>query len=250
MGNTYIPESAMAIFAHPDDIEFSCAGTLARWAKAGARISYVLCTSGDVGISTPGMTRAEATRIRETEAREAARITGATEIIFLREPDGMLENTRDLRRKLVREIRRFRPEAIICGDPTALWGGDDYINHPDHRAAGWAAVDAAFPAAGQPNLFEELEAEGLKASKVRKVFVVQWEGGSTFVNIDDTIETKVAALKAHVSQVSNLDCDSLLREWAAGAAKGKEMQYAETYRVITLENDEFWKDYIQKNGQA
>jgi LmbE family N-acetylglucosaminyl deacetylase len=91
----YIPESAMAIVAHPDDIEFSCAGTLARWANAGTRVSYVLCTSGDVGIATPGMTRENAAAIREEEAKEAAKIAGATEIIFLREPDGLLQPTLD-----------------------------------------------------------------------------------------------------------------------------------------------------------
>src|SRR5512133_1441993 len=103
-GQFYIPESAMAIVAHPDDIEFSCAGTMARWAKAGARISYVLCTSGDVGIAEPGMTHARATEIREVEARAAADIAGASEIIFLREPDGMVQATLALRKKLVREI--------------------------------------------------------------------------------------------------------------------------------------------------
>lgn len=248
MGDIYIPESAMAIFAHPDDIEFSCAGTLARWAKAGARISYVLCTSGDVGIAEPGMTRQQAAEIREAESRQAAHIGGAKEIIFLGERDGMLENTMNLRLKLVREIRRFRPEVIVCSDPLMLWSGDDYINHPDHRAAGWAAVDAAFPAAGQPNLFEELEQEGLKASKVRKLFAVAWGNGSYFVNIDDSIDTKIAALQAHKSQVSNLDCDKLLREWASSAAKGKEMQYAESYKMVTLESDEFWERYKQQSA--
>jgi LmbE family N-acetylglucosaminyl deacetylase len=251
MGDIYIPESAMAIFAHPDDIEFSCAGTTARWAKGGARISYVLCTSGDVGIAEPGMTHERAAEIREAEAREAARITGVKEINFLHEPDCMLENTLNLRRKLVREIRRFRPEVVICGDPTMLWGGDDYINHPDHRAAGWAAIDATFPAAGQPNLFEELEQEGLKASKVRKIFVASWSGsGNYYVDISSTIEIKVAALRAHTSQIkeSEFDADKLLREWASETAKGKEMAYAELFRVTTLENDEFWGKYKQQNS--
>jgi LmbE family N-acetylglucosaminyl deacetylase len=129
----YIPESAMAIVAHPDDIEFSCSGLLARWAKAGARISYVLCTSGEVGIAEPGMTKAQAAEIREQEQRAAAEIIGATEVVFLREPDGMLQATIELRKRLVCEIRRFRPEVVITGDPTIVWAGDDYINHPDHR---------------------------------------------------------------------------------------------------------------------
>lgn len=239
--NHYKPESAMAIVAHPDDIEFSCAGTLARWARAGARISYVLCTSGDVGIDDPGMTRARATEIREAEQRDAAKIAGAQEVIFLREPDGMLQATLELRKRLVREIRRFRPEVIICGDPTIVWAGNDYINHPDHRAAAMAALDATFPAAGQPNLFEEIAGEGFQAHKPRKVYVTSWGGADTFVSIDDTIEIKISALRAHKSQMKDWDPESLLREWAADAAKGKEMDYAEGYRVVTLVDDESWQ---------
>jgi len=240
MKTTYTPESAMAIVAHPDDIEFSCAGTLARWAKAGARISLVLCTSGDVGIDEAGMTRARAREMRETEARAAAQIMGAAEIIFLGEPDGLLVATLELRKKLVREIRRFRPEVVVTGDPTIVWAGKEYINHPDHRAAAMAALDATFPAAGQPNLFEELADEGFSAHKPRKVYVTVWEGGDTFVAIDETIQVKIDALRAHVSQMRDWDPEKMIREWAAGAAAGKEMEYAEAYRVVTLVDDETW----------
>lgn len=238
----YIPESAMAIVAHPDDIEFGSVGTLARWAKAGARISYVLCTSGDVGIDEEGMTRARATEIREAEALEAARIAGAGEVIFLREPDGMLQPTLELRKRLVREIRRFRPEVVIAGDPTIVWAGADYINHPDHRAAATAALDAIFPAAGQPNLFEELQEEGFTAHKPRKVYVNLWGNqADLYVNIEETIEVKIEALRAHKSQMRDWDPGPSIREWAAGAAKGKEMLYAEAYRVVTLLDDEAWE---------
>ncbi len=245
MGKLYIPESAMAITAHPDDIEFSCAGTLARWARTGARISYVLCTSGDVGIDEPGMTRARATEIREIESLEAARITGAQEVIFLREPDGLLVPTLELRKRLVREIRRFRPEVVITGDPTIVWAGDDYINHPDHRAAATAALDAIFPAAGQPNLYEELAEEGILAHKPRKVYVTTWGDADLYVNIEETIETKIEALKAHKSQMRDWDPSPMIREWAAGRARGKEMIYAEAYRVVTLVDDESWKKQNQ-----
>lgn len=236
----YIPESAMAIAAHPDDIEYSCSGTLARWAQAGTRTYYVLCTSGDVGIATAGMTRARAAEIREQESRDAAAIAGASEVVFLREPDGMLQATLELRKKLVREIRRLRPEVVICSDPTVVLASSDYINHPDHRAAGMAALDAVFPAAGQPNLFEELEAEGLKAHKVRKVFVNSWEHSDHFINISMTMDVKIAALRAHVSQLNGNDPAEMLREWAAETAKGKEMQYAEGFKVIQLVSDEDW----------
>ncbi|MEN4011551.1 MAG: PIG-L deacetylase family protein [Bellilinea sp.] len=237
----YIPDSAMAIVAHPDDIEFSCAGTLARWARAGARISYVLCTSGDVGIATPGMTREQAMHIREEEQRAAARVVGASEVIFLREPDGLLQPTLELRKKLVREIRRFRPEVVLCGDPTVVFASNTYINHPDHRAAATAALDAVFPAAGQPNLFEDLAAEGYSAHKVRKVYINAWENGDVFVNIDETIDLKIQALREHKSQMNGWDPAEMIKSWATESAQGKEMVYAESYRVFNLISDEDWQ---------
>src|SRR4030042_5247330 len=121
--NFYIPESAMAIAAHPDDIEFTSVGTLARWARLGTRGVYVLCTSGDVGIDEPGMTREKATQIREAESVEAARIAGVEQVVFLREPDGLLQPSLELRKKLVREIRKYKPEIILVGDPTIVWSG-------------------------------------------------------------------------------------------------------------------------------
>jgi LmbE family N-acetylglucosaminyl deacetylase len=249
MTSFYVPESAMAIVAHPDDIEFSCVGLLARWAQAGARISYVLCTSGDVGIADPGMTRERAAQIREAESLEAAHIAGVNDVVFLREPDGMLQATLDLRKRIVREIRRFKPEVIVSGDPTIVWSGKDYINHPDHRAASTAALDATFPAAGQPNLFQELEQEGLYAHKPRKVYVTEWDGADLYVNIETTIGIKVAALRAHKSQMKDWDPEQEIRQWASQRGEGKEMAYAESYRVVTLESDENWAKILAAKAE-
>lgn len=246
--NFYVPESAMAIVAHPDDIEFSCAGTLSRWAKAGVRISYVLCTSGDVGIEDPAVSREMAAEIREQEQLEAAKIAGASEVIFIREPDGMLTATIELRRRLVREIRRFKPEVVITGDPTIVWAGDDYINHPDHRAAASAALDATFPAAGQPRLFEEIAEEGFPAHKPRKVYVTSWGAADLYVNIEETIDIKISALRAHKSQMKDWDPEQSIRQWASESAKGKEMQYAEGFRVVTLVDDETWNKLHPQPG--
>ena len=247
-GNFYVPESALVITAHPDDIEFSCAGTVARWVQAGARVGYVLCTSGDVGIDEPGMTRERATQIREAESLAAAEVVGVKNVVFLREPDGLLVADLNLRKKLVREIRRFRPEVVVTGDPTVVWAGDDYINHPDHRAAALAAVDATFPAAGQPNLFEELEAEGLRAFKPRKVYVTSWDSGGLSVNIETTIDLKVAALRAHKSQMKDWDPEPMIRRWSSEAAKGKEMAYAEMYRVVSLVSDDDWAKLVESHA--
>jgi LmbE family N-acetylglucosaminyl deacetylase len=237
----------MVIAAHPDDIEFTSAGTVARWVQDGAEVIYILCTSGDVGIAEPDMTKKRAAEIREAEQWAAAEIVGVKEVVFLREPDGMLENTIALRKRLVREIRRFKPEVVITGDPTILWAGPTYINHPDHRAAAGATIDAIFPAAGQPNLFEELAEEGLTAHKVRKVYVLSWDKSDIYVNITGTIDLKIKALKKHASQMKDWDPGPMLREWSSELAQGKEMQYAESYRVITLVSDEDFAKR-QQNG--
>jgi LmbE family N-acetylglucosaminyl deacetylase len=241
MSKIYIPQSAMAIVAHPDDIEFSCAGTLARWAQAGCRTSYVLLTSGDVGINDPTVSREEAIKIREAESRDAAEIAGAAEVVFIGEPDGLLQPTLALRERLVREIRRFKPEVIIAGDPEFV-ASEGYINHPDHRAAAILAMDAVFPASGQPNLFSNIETEfGYTAHKPRKVYFQAWGKANTFVNIEDTIEIKIKALRAHKSQMNGWDPSGRIKEWAAESAKGKEMAYAESYNVTTLVSDEDWE---------
>jgi LmbE family N-acetylglucosaminyl deacetylase len=246
MAEPYVPESALAVFAHPDDIEFSAAGTLALWARGGARIRYVVCTSGQVGIRRADVTSDQAKEIREREQRQAAKIAGAQDVVFLGETDGILVPDLNLRRKIVREIRRFRPEVLMCGDPTVVFANENYINHPDHRAAGLASLEAVFPAAGQPNVFEDLAEEGLEAHKTRKVYVSAFSQGDTWVNIESTIDVKVAALMAHASQMQEMkdigtwEAESRVREWAAENGKGKEMAYAEVFRVITLETDEWW----------
>lgn len=245
----YVPKRAMVVVAHPDDIEFGVVGTIARWTRAGAEVSYVLVTSGDVGIADLTLSREQAQQIREAEQSKAAEIAGVHDVVFLREPDGSVVNTLELRKKIVREIRRFKPDVLICQDPTVVFASDGYINHPDHRAVGMAALDAVFPAAGQPHVFQELEAEGLTAHKTKRVYVPTWnkEFISVYVNISETIETKIQALFAHESQMNEMirqrktDLNEIakwVREWSNDRAKGKEMEYAESFRVITLEADE------------
>jgi LmbE family N-acetylglucosaminyl deacetylase len=243
--NRYTPERVMVIAAHPDDIEFLCAGTVARWVRDGAVGCYVLCTSGQVGIKNPALTLDEVAATREREQRAAASKVGVEAVVFLGYQDGILENTMELRRRLVREIRRFRPEVVITQDPTRLFvPRNDYINHPDHRAAAGAAIDAVFPAAGMPHVFQEFEEEGLTAHETRKVYVVAFEEATTWVDISDTLELKLDALMEHDSQIKemgNWDPRERIREWAASHAKGKEMTFAEGFRVITLKSREDWE---------
>lgn len=244
---TYIPSSVMAIVAHPDDIEFGSVGTIARWVQAGAKAAYVLVTSGDVGIAEPGMTKARATEIREVETLAAAKLVGVEDVTFLREPDGMVVNTLDLRKRLVRQIRRFRPEVIIAMDPTVMYTPLGGINHPDHRAVGEATMDAIFPACSQPNLFQELEEEGIFACRVRKVYVSARGEGDTFVDISSTIDLKIQALQAHVSQVGAMEgLEKRIRDWSARIGAGKEMAHAEAFRVLTMQTDEAWAK-VQSN---
>jgi len=228
----------MVIVAHPDDIEFGCAGTIAKWARGGAEICYVLCTSGDAGIDEPGMTRTRAAEIREAEQRAAATAIGTREVVFLREPDGLVVNTLDLRKRLVREIRRWRPDVVVTMDPTVLFYRNEYINHPDHRAVATAALDAVFPAAGQPQVFEDLALEGLTPHKVRKVYVMGFIEGETAVDIADTFDLKIAALRLHASQMRDWDPEPTLRQWATDNAQGRPMDLAEVFRVMTLVADE------------
>ncbi len=248
---TYTPESVMAIFAHPDDIEFGCAGTVAKWVKEGARAAYVLVTSGDVGIAEPGMTKAKAAEIREEETLNAAKVAGVEDVTFFRHPDCMVENTMELRKKVVRQIRRFRPEVIIAGDPTMVFTPHGRINHPDHRAVAGAVVDAVFPSSGQPNLFQELEEEGLFAHKVRKVYVQAYGTGDSLVDISDTIETKIEALIQHKSQIKQIpQIRDRMMERAAERAKDSPFEHAESFRVIHLESDEVWEKQLARYSEA
>lgn len=227
----HIPKSAMVIMAHPDDAEFTVAGTVAKWAQAGCEVVYVLCTSGNAGTHEPGMTRAQIAAIREEEQRAACRLLGVKEAVFLRYDDGTLQPTLELRRDLVRLIRYFKPEVVITEDPTALFYGSDYINHPDHRAASQAALDAVAPAAAMPLLWPE---EG-EPHRVRQVYVGGNDRPNVWVDLSDTIEIKIEALRQHKSQLGDWDPSEMLRQWAADAGKEKGLAYAESFRRMMLE---------------
>ncbi len=232
--NNTAPVSAMAIFAHPDDPEFSCAGTVARWTDAGSRVVYVLLTSGDVGTDDPDMTRERLTELREAEQRAACAEIGVHELVFLRHGDCQLVPTLELRRELVELLRRYRPDVVICGDPTPLFWGGDYINHPDHRAAGQAALDAVFPASSQRLLWPELG----PAHRVCSVYVASPVEANLAVDISQVFERKIAALHAHKSQFGEWDPAPMVKEWAGEAGKEVGVMYAEGFRRMTINEPE------------
>jgi LmbE family N-acetylglucosaminyl deacetylase len=235
------PARVMAIHAHPDDQEFTIGGTLAKWARAGSEIVSVCITSGDAGSNEktdPQMTKEELMRIREEEQRNACRVLGVKEVVFLCHPDGILQPTIPLRRDLTRLIRKYRPDAVICGDPTVRFYGNSYMNHPDHRVAADVALDAVFPSAGTRLIFPELLSEGLEPHQVKKVFIHGSEKPDTFIDIRETIEIKIAALKEHRSQLGDWDPSEMLKEWAREEGKARGLQAAEAYRIMVLVEEE------------
>jgi LmbE family N-acetylglucosaminyl deacetylase len=225
----------LGIFAHPDDPEFSMGGSAALWADQGHEVYYCIVTDGSAGSNDPNQDLRELVRIREEEQRAAARVLGVREVFFLGYKDGVLEPTLELRRELTRLIRHLKPDRVVCGDPTAFFYGDEYINHADHRAAAEAAVAAVFPSAPTRPIFPELLAEGLEPHQVKELYITADQGGpyTVYVDISSTIERKIEALRCHASQVQVGDGD-WVRNWAAETGKTAGLTYAEAFRVMRL----------------
>jgi len=231
------PRCVVSIHAHPDDQEFTVAGTLAKWARAGTSVVTVCITSGNAGSNdaTPlTMTRAQLAPIREEEQRQACRVLGISEVVFLRYEDGILEPSIDLRRDLTRIIRRYRPDAVVCGDPTVRYYGNTYLNHPDHRVAADVALDAVFPSAETRLIFPELLDEGLEPHHVRRVYIHGAQRPDTFVDIAEFLEVKLAALREHKSQMGTWDPGEMIRGWAAEQGKRRKLAAAEAFRRMAL----------------
>lgn len=228
------PERALVIAAHPDDIEFVCAGTVAKWVKAGSKVRYVLATSGDAGTHQLGVTRKDLARTREAEQRAAAHTVGAEKVVFLGYHDGEVIPSLELRRDLVREIRRFRPNITICFDPTRLFVRGAYINHPDHRAVGQAALDALSPTAAMPLSFaEQIDEEGLEPYRVRHILVASTDHPDVWVDIGETLDLKIEALRKHASQLDGRrDYEEMIRQWAVNIGAEAGIPYAESYMQI------------------
>jgi LmbE family N-acetylglucosaminyl deacetylase len=219
--------------AHPDDAEFSAGGTIARWTAAGAQVTYCICTNGDKGTSNPDMEPREVARVREQEQRAAAAVLGVRDIVFLGHPDGTLQATLELRRDVVRVIRQVRPEAVICPDPTRRYGGG-FINHPDHRAVGEVSLDAIYPSARDPLVFPELAAAGLAAHKVAQVYIAVATDPNCAVDISTTLETKIAALREHRSQVSEERLREFIPRRAAEMGERAGLAAAELFHRLEL----------------
>jgi LmbE family N-acetylglucosaminyl deacetylase len=227
-----IPVRVLAVYAHPDDPDVSCGGTLARWARGGAEVHVVICTNGDKGTSDPSADPAELARRRAVEAGEAAEVLGLAGQHVLGYPDGELADDRALRRELVGMIRRLRPDIVLCPDPTAVFFGEDYFNHCDHRAVGYAVLDALSPAAALPHYFPE-------AGPAHQVGTALMSGTlepTVWVDVTATIGEKVDAVSCHHSQFADGG------EWARQAVRSRAEEdgrragvaFAEGFRRLRL----------------
>lgn len=233
------PQRFMVIVAHPDDADFGPAATAARWIDEGSTGWLVCCTSGDAGADDWRTDPLELSALRETEQGAAADIIGYAGVSFLHQPDGAIANDLALRELLVREIRTFRPDAVLTIDPETIFHGNDGVNHIDHRVAGIAAVDAVYPAARNAMAFPWLARDGLAPWTVRRLYLSWSNHPTAWVDVSATLDRKIAALRAHASQIREPEAlDARIREWAReeGAAIGAEA--AESHRVIVVEADE------------
>lgn len=228
-------QRGMVVVAHPDDAEFGCGGTVAAWADEGLEIVYIVATDGSKGSADLEMSSETLIRIRQQEQRDAADVLGVKEVVFLGYPDGYLEHTLDLRKDIARAIRQYRPDRLITMTPYRSFAINAYVNHPDHLAVGDAALAAVYPTARDRLTFPDLAAAGLEPHKVREVYVMGTDQPDCWINIDATIDRKIASLHKHPSQIADMTgMEERVRARAAEVAQGRDMEYAECFKVFYL----------------
>jgi LmbE family N-acetylglucosaminyl deacetylase len=228
-------ERALVVTAHPDDVDFGAAGTVATWTDAGIEVSYCIVTDGDAGGFDPDVPRSEIPRIRRAEQTAAAAAVGVTDLEFLGYPDGALVVSMDLRRDISRAIRRVRPQRVVCQSPERVWDRL-FASHPDHLAAGEATVCAVYPDARNPFAHTTLLADGFEAWTVGELWIMATAEPNRYVDVTDAVDRKFAALLAHESQHTDPEATiARVREWigfngkAAGFGDGRS---AEAFRVV------------------
>ncbi|TEU01302.1 MAG: PIG-L family deacetylase [Anaerolineales bacterium] len=230
-------DRVLVVLAHPDDPEFFCGGTIARWAASGREITYCLLTRGDKGSDDDNLSTKELAEIREVEQRAAAKVLGVHEVMFLKELDGYVLPTLDLRRDIVRVIRQVKPKVVITCDPTNFFPSNYYINHADHRAAGQVTLDAVYPAARSALYFPELsQEEGLQPYKVREVYVAGAQHPNITVDITQFFNQKVAALSEHRSQIKDITAleERMRKRMLDPESPPDDPRYIERFRRIEL----------------
>jgi LmbE family N-acetylglucosaminyl deacetylase len=225
-------ERVMVITAHPDDAEFGAGGTIAKLVKQGREVTYVIVTNGDKGSSDRTMTPERLARIREAEQRQAARVLGVERVEFLGYEDGEVEDTRQLRLDVTRQIRKWRPGLIITQNPHRTT--NLYASHRDHRITAGVVLDCVYPLARDHMSFPELMPE-YEPHKVREIYVMQWENPQLVVDISETMDLKVKALACHQSQLPDFaGVEARVRERSAELGKPRGYAYAETFDRIVM----------------
>ena len=224
----------LAVFAHPDDADFGYGGTIAKFIQEGYTGYYIVCTLGDKGSANPEASGPELAERRAQEQRAAARVLGISEVIFLGYADAQLVYDIALRNRLVRYIRELRPEIVFTHDPSYQFAARRWVNHPDHRAAGEATLDAIYPCARDPLYLPEHRRDGLLPHKVKEVYLGNWHDPDVRIDISATIDQKIAAARCHVSQNIGRDPDKVFRERAAALGEPAGLAYAEGFRHLML----------------
>ena len=238
MNLSFKDKVVLAVVAHADDIDFGCAGSIASFVRQGAKVYYFILTDGSKGSEDLSITTKELIQTRETEQQNAAKILGVEKVYFGKFTDGELANTAPVRHKIVRLVRTLKPDIVITTDPTMIYSEKyGFINHPDHRAAGHAALDSVFPFARNARTFPELWDEGLKSHSVLDILLISFSGekANYFVDISDTFDLKIKALREHKSQIG--DVNSLrksIEERAARIGKENKVKFAESFVHIHL----------------
>ena len=226
------PRSALAVYAHPDDPEVSCGGTLARWSAMGTAVHVVVCTRGDKGSADPHVAPAELSRRRAGEMAAAADALRLSSHQVLGYADGEVDNTLELRAEIVGLVRRHRPQVMICPDPTAVFFGSRYFNHRDHRVVGWATLDAVSPAASSPHYFP---GQG-PPHQVEAVYLSGTLEPDVWVDVTDYVDAKAEALSCHESQLEETGewLRQVVRRRAEEGGRLAGVAYAEGFRLLAL----------------
>jgi LmbE family N-acetylglucosaminyl deacetylase len=225
------PTPVLVVGAHPDDPEFGCGGSIARWVREGRPVTYLLMTRGDKGSHDPDMDAETLMQVREGEQRAAAAALGVTDVRFLDCRDGEIEPTLALREKLVRVIREVRPVTVVTHDPTLILPREGFVNHPDHRATGTAVIDACFPASELHLAFSEHLADGLTTHKVTEILFWGTAEATHFIDTTETIDQKIQALTEHKSQIRDMQAlGERIRERGRKVGQDHNMEYAEGFR--------------------
>jgi LmbE family N-acetylglucosaminyl deacetylase len=225
--------TVLVVVAHPDDAEFGCGGSVARWVKEGKEVTYVILTNGDKGSGDRRMTSERLAEIRQEEQQNAAQALGVGRVLFLGHPDGELEDTREVRRAVTAEIRRWRPDLLVTQNPYRTT--NLYASHRDHRIAAGVAIDCVYPLARDHLSFPDLLGQGLEPHKVREVYLMWWENPEVVVDISDTMDLKLKALACHASQMGDFaSVEARVRERSAQLGKTKGFAYAESFNRIVL----------------